>query len=126
MKYKGPERREHVCPIDNCNEVQRLVLENSNLNQRLKTVSIVSLTILTLVCTVILAMSKYTMDIAKESNRQLAIFVEKHNDIMIRDENIHSTLVSQMSQVQLRLDKTTDIQREVIQEVAILKKGRVR
>jgi len=124
--YHGPERREHNCPVENCGEVQELIEKNKVLSKRITQLGLTSIGILGIIVTVLLAMSNRTMDMAINSSHQLGDFIEKHNEVMIRDENIHATLVNQMVETQRRLDTTSDIQREIIQEVAILKKGRVR
>ena len=126
MTYEGPERRIHSCPVEYCGEINSLVEENKELKERIRMVAIISLSVLGVIVTVLLAMASYTLNEVKLSSAQFSKFVERHNEIMLRDERIHSTLVDQMDDVQERLEKTTDIQREIIQEVAILKKGRVR
>jgi len=124
--YIGREKREHHCPIDNCSEVQTLISRNKELSNRIRTLGIISLSVLSLVMTVILAMNGFTLSQSRETTVRLGDFVEKHNHVMLRDEAIHSTLVNQMAQAQRQIETITEIQREVIQEVSILKNGRVR
>jgi len=57
---------------------------------------------------------------------KLDSFMREHNKTLIRDEKLFATLVAQMASTQKQLETVTTIQREVIQEVSILKKGRVR
>ena len=124
--YPEVERRHHQCPVENCKEVSALVEKNKELNTRIRNVGITALTIASLMMTILLFMSNNTLDIAQDTAAKMNVFIEGHNQAMVRDENIHATLIANMNTQQTQMRVVTDIQREVIQEVSILKKARVR
>ena len=120
------ERRKHECPIDNCGEVKNLVEKNVLLNDRIRNVGIISLSTLTVIVAVLLFMANRTLDIAQETAIETRVFLGEHNIAMQRDAALHATFMTQLEHQQEQLETVTAIQREVIQEVSILKNGRVR
>ena len=120
------ERRKHNCPVENCGEVKILIDKNIVLNDRIRNVGIISLSTLTVIVGVLLFMANRTLDIAQETATETRTFMASHSVAMQRDAALHATFMSQLAHQQKQVDTTTDIQRELIQEVSILKKGRVR
>ena len=57
--------------------------------------------------------------------RKIDDFLKENAKKSLRDEALHSALVTQMAAAQKQLEIVSNIQREVVQEVSILKKSKV-
>jgi hypothetical protein len=117
--YEGPERRH--CPVANCSSVAKLAIKNKTLASRITWVGGSFLTVLAIVSTIMLFMSKATMEIAKDANKELATFVKTHNQTLIDNQKVQTKLVTQMEEQQRQMSVVSKIQRDVVSEVAILK-----
>jgi len=125
MGTVGRRGSDHQCPVDNCGEVQSLVKENRDLKKRVTNMGIVSLGVLTIVVTVLLYMASTTLTIAQGTAANVGGFIEEHTKGMLRSENLHATFMAQMGAQAQQIQTVSEIQLAVVQEVSILKKGRV-
>ena len=123
--YTGENRREH-CPVESCGQISELIDKNKILSKRVTGIGTVSLVILGLVVSVLLAMSNRTLDLAQKSAEEMKEFMKGHSISMLEDEKIHTSTLYQLDTLQKQMLVVSEIQLAVVQEVSILKKGKVK